>query len=760
MTVLKPVSCAGMVYFVATKGPDSTPAKPKVKRTCGYLPPAIADGNNPREPSGDPLRREHKTHWPRYQRGVPRDHNNELQERSNSKLAIEKHLDSSQFPLRGRQRLYYIHFGNIGRCHFLVGEAVQCQLFKRVWDRTFAPSVPSARRVSAGGAAVVFFLFGMLGAMAAEPKRVLMLQSFGREFAPFSDFSAAFREELVKRLQQPVDLYEASLDLARSPDSRGESPFIDYLNALFAERKLDLVVAVGGPAVRFSQQHRLQLLPSTPFLFSAFEQRLLNESLMSVNDTAVADRIDINLTIENIFRVLPGTANLAVVAGDSPLEKYWVQEMHRVFQPFESKANVIWLNDLPFDEMLKRAAALPPHSAIYYGLYLVDANGVPHEQDRALDRLHSQANAPIFSYLDTYMGRGIVGGPLLSMHAMSRLTAEAAVRVLNGESPGTIKTPALELGTPVFDWRELQRWNISKVRLPPDSIVLFREPDVWKRYRWQIATILGVLLIQCSIISWLVFERSRRQNAELQSRRRLLETIHLNRTAAAGALSTSFAHELNQPLGSILSNAEAAEQLLTLDPPDLGQVKEILADIRQADEHAGQIIRHMRKLVKRREEIELAKFDLNDVIADALRILSPEAKKREIALNAAGIRRSLPVRADPLHLQQVILNIAANGMDAMTETTPNSRKMTIETALTEGAQVEVSIADCGCGIPKEKLESIFATFYTTKQQGTGLGLTIARTIIETYGGKIWAENRAEGGAVFRFRLPLSEPALA
>lgn len=638
-------------------------------------------------------------------------------------------------------------------------ESLQCLRDHRARGRRVGPRCPSARRVGAG-AATVFFLCGILGALAAEPKRVLMLQSFGREFAPYSVFSTAFREELVKQLHQPIDLYEASLDLARSPDSRGEGPFIDYLHALFAERKLDLIVAVGGPAVRFSQQHRSQIFPSTPLLLAAVEERVIDAPTMGPNDTAVVNKIDIALLIDNILRVLPETANIAIVTGNSPLEQYWAKEMQGVFEPFENKFKFIWLNGLPFEEMLKRAAALPPHSVILYSQYLVDVDGVPHEQDRALDQLQSRANAPIFSYLDSYLGRGIVGGPLLSMSLVSRWAAGAAVRALDGESPGLIKTPAVELGTPVFDWRELQKWKISKARLPPDSIVLFREPGVWARYRWQIATLLGVLLIQCSIISWLVFERNRRLNAEFQSRRRLLETIHLNRTAAAGALSASFAHELNQPLGSILSNAEAAEHLLTLTPPDLSQVKEILADIRQADERAGKIIRHMRKLVKRREEIELAKFDLGDVIADALRILSPEAKKRGIALNAAGIRRSLPVRADPLHLQQVILNLAANGMDAMIETTPNSRTITIETALTEGAQVEVSIADFGCGIPKEKLEGVFATFYTTKQQGTGLGLTIARTIIETYGGKIWAENRAEGGAVFRFRLPLAEVAPA
>ncbi len=233
--------------------------------------------------------------------------------------------------------------------------------------------------------------------------------------------------------------------------------------------------------------------------------------------------------------------------------------------------------------------------------------------------------------------------------------------------------------------------------------------------------------------------------------------MHLNGAAAAGALSASVAHELNQPLATILSNAEAAEMLLAANPPDLTQVKEILADIRHADQRAADIIQHLRKLMKRGREIELQEFDLNDAIGGALDILYPEAKKRGVVLSANGIQEPLPVRADQVQLQQVILNLAANGMDAMANFTQRAREMTIQTALNGKTEVEVSVTDTGTGIPTDNLNNVFKTFYTTKQQGTGLGLSIARTIVETYGGKIWAENRTEGGAVFRFTLPLADP---
>jgi C4-dicarboxylate-specific signal transduction histidine kinase len=225
-------------------------------------------------------------------------------------------------------------------------------------------------------------------------------------------------------------------------------------------------------------------------------------------------------------------------------------------------------------------------------------------------------------------------------------------------------------------------------------------------------------------------------------------------------LSASIAHELNQPLGAILSNTEAAEVLLAADPPDLGQLKEILADIRHADQRAADIIQNLRNLLRRKTKAERQDFDLNDAITASLRILAPEAQKRGIALSAKGVERPLVVRADRVHLQQVILNLAMNGMDAMNSSAPDARRITIETALNGGSEVEVSVIDSGTGIPGENFEHVFDTFYTTKQDGTGLGLSIARTIVEIYGGKISGANRPDGGAIFRFTLPLAQAQVA
>jgi C4-dicarboxylate-specific signal transduction histidine kinase len=259
------------------------------------------------------------------------------------------------------------------------------------------------------------------------------------------------------------------------------------------------------------------------------------------------------------------------------------------------------------------------------------------------------------------------------------------------------------------------------------------------------------------LISALLLERFRRRRAEAASRRRFFEMTQMNRSLTVSAMSSSIAHELNQPLGAILNNAGAAEVLLAKNPPDIDQLREILADIRKDDERAGEIIGHLRGFL-RTDERSLGEVSIHRAIADVLHIVEPEAAKRGIAIDCDRTPQELSVRADHVHLQQVLLNLALNGMDAMRDATTPNRKMVFQASQVSDTKVEVAVLDSGTGIPEHRLTEIFDSFVTTKQHGTGLGLSIARTIVEMYGGKIWAENREHGGAAFRFVLPLVKSA--
>jgi signal transduction histidine kinase len=602
---------------------------------------------------------------------------------------------------------------------------------------------------------VIVLLLAMTGEAFSEPKRVLLLHSFGRDFAPWNEYARTFREELNRQSPDPIDLYEASLATARFPDEE-EGPFVEYLRTLFAKRRLDLVVAIGSPAVGFVQRHRQELSPSTPAVYTGVEQRRVSYAALTANDSVIAINNDYAAVVENILHVLPETADIVVVIGDSPTERFWAEQLRIAFRPFEKRVTFTWFNELSLEEMLKHAATLPPRSAIFFALLSVDAAGVPQEAGRALDRLYAVANAPVFSESSVFFGRGIVGGPLNSISALSREAASVSVRVLAGESPANIKTVPIGFSAPRYDWREMQRWNVSENRLPPGSEVDFRIPGMWEQHRSQVSVGLAVLLLQAAIISWLLFERRGRFTAEAEAGNRRREVVRLNRVVTANVLSSSIAHELNQPLAAILSNTEAAQILLKSNPPDLVQIGEILGDIVRDEERASEIIVGLRNLLNNRNETDLKYFDLNDTVHEVVRIVAPEAARRKIALTAECTPDALPVRSDPIHLQQVMINLAMNGMDAMDDCDAGPRNLTIRTQQnSESGTAEVTVADSGKGIPEENLTSVFDAFFTTKPQGTGLGLPIARTIIQTYGGTIWAENR-DRSAVFSFRLPLAK----
>lgn len=594
------------------------------------------------------------------------------------------------------------------------------------------------------------------GAAAAEPKRVLLLNSFGRDFSPWSEIAREFRAELDRRSPYILEVYDTSLMIERFGADQDEAPFVQYLVGLFAKRKLDLIVAIGAPAARFVQQHRARLFPETPMLFAGVEQRRVSSSLLGPNDTVVASSSDPTSIIENILQLLPETNHVAVVAGNSPNEKFWREVRQAAFRPYESRIAFTWLNELSFEEMLKRVATLPPRSAIIFTTLSVDAAGISHEESKAFVRLHASANAPIFGNSDINFGKGLVGGALVELQKTAERSAGVAVRILSGEAAGSIKTPPqLRADIAKYDWRELKRWNISERRLPPGSEVHFRRPSIWEQYRWQMSVGLAVLLLQSGLIFWLLIEYRRRQLAEIEAGNRRRESIHLNRTATATVLSSSIAHELNQPLGAILSNAETVEELLKTVPPDIGLIGEIVADIRKADLRAAEIIQQLRSLMKKRDDRELQMSDLNDSVKEAVSIAAPEAAKHGVRLTTIPGPEALPVKAGNIHLQQVILNLVMNGIDALKSCEAGTRIVTIQASRNDNSEAEVKVSDSGKGIPDGHLKDVFEAFFTTKPEGTGLGLPISRTIIESYGGTLRAENRVGGGAVFSFSLPLA-----
>ena len=440
------------------------------------------------------------------------------------------------------------------------------------------------------------------------------------------------------------------------------------------------------------------------------------------------------------------------MTGASATEQFWNDLFQRALQRSSRRVTLEWFTHLTADDMVKRVAALPAHSAIFYPTIRVDGRGVPQEGDALLLRFIEEDRAPIFTHTDSLFGHGIVGGAMFSSHEMADTCAKVAVRLLNGETPGDIKIVPVGLAAPRYDWRQLQKWGIKNSLLPPGSEIFFREPTVWERYSWQIALITAVILLQAGLISALLREHRRRRLAEVQSRQRMAELARVIRFSTAGELTASIAHEINQPLGSILTNAETADAILQSSSPDIAELKDIVKDILQDDRRASEVIRRMRSLLTK-APFELKSLDLNDVAREAVEFLSTLAVARKVELLSLITPDALLILGDRIQLQQVLLNLVVNGIEAMEDTPTENRIITIRTSRVENF-AELSVSDRGPGIPEGKLKEVFEPFYTSKAEGMGMGLSIARTIIEAHHGLISAKNRDHGGASFRIRLPL------
>jgi signal transduction histidine kinase len=597
------------------------------------------------------------------------------------------------------------------------------------------------------------------GETAAQPKKVLLLHTFGPNFEQGAAWSREIQRELNKQSPWPLNIQEQSLVTALDGDDVADAKFVGYLEALYAQRPPDLIVAFGAPAANFVQEHRTKLFSTTPLLLAAVEVRRVVQTMLSERDAVAGVRYDQVAAVENILQLLPETKAIAIILGNSPGERFWAGEHQRILGPLlnKKKVELMFYGEQPFADILKAVAALPPHTAIFYQQLAVDGAGAVYGDKEPLSRIYAVANAPIFSFDQTYFVGQVVGGPMFSPAEAAQPMAAVAVRMLGGEKVSGIAP--IDFSAPKYDWRLLQRWNISESRLPPGSEVLFRQPTAWERYSWQIALTIALILAQTGLIWVLLVEHRRRQFAEVQSRQRMAELAHVNRFSTAGELTASIAHEINQPLGAILTNAETAEAILKSQRSDIAELpviielKDIVNDILQDDRRATEVIRRMRSLLKK-APFELKHFDLNEVVQEAIRFLSALGVSRKFEMVNVITADALPILGDRVQLQQVILNLVMNGVDAMKDTPTENSIVSIRTSRVEDF-AELSVSDRGPGIPEDKLKEVFEPFYTSKAEGMGMGLSIARTIIEAHNGMIWAKNRDHGGATFRIKLPLT-----
>lgn len=592
-------------------------------------------------------------------------------------------------------------------------------------------------------------------AEASAPQRgvlFLAVEDFTRPYVRL--MFESFSDEVLRAADAPA-IYFESLDSTRFEQKGYMDDVREWLRRKYRDRRIDLVVPISEDALVFLADAHGEPWPTARVLYlEAGGVRVdVPTMLPQAGGILLTDHTLDALAV--IKTILPDTKRVAMLIGASALEKLrWRSFADKVrmagLEPIELAA-------MSMDDSLAALSRLPPETVVFILQPAIDARGHVPAPTEACELISSAGYVPAFTLGAQDLGCGVVGGMMRDWTIVGRLLGDEALTRLRKPSTEVAHVPVAKYTTLGFDDRQLERWNIPEARLPSGAMIRFREPNLWRDRRGLVLTVMGVTLLQSLLIAGLVFERRRRRRAEIESRRNLAAMAHLDRRAAMGELATSLAHELNQPLNAILQNAGVAQMLLTSTtiPAALGEMSDIIGDIRKDDIRASEVIRRMRGLLQK-HELEARPVDLNEVAEETTAIVQPDARAREIELElelADGVR---PILGDRVHLQQVLLNLLMNAMDAVVAVPPERRHVRIRTTATH-EMVRLAVSDSGPGIPDDRLSKIFEPFYTTKSEGSGMGmgLAIARSIVDAHDGRMDAENNAGDGATVWFSVPVS-----
>jgi signal transduction histidine kinase/ActR/RegA family two-component response regulator len=596
---------------------------------------------------------------------------------------------------------------------------------------------------------------------ADEPRRVLLLDSFDKQFAPFEVFKATLRNELREQSPAPLAFYEFSIDSARSTRERDDFSFLNDVLSTFKEQQPDLIVTLGSNAARFAQKNRRQLFASKPVLFTAVDERALGNSLgnsVTLNSTTVAIRNDFPEMIETIRHIVPKTKTVAVVLGNSPLEQFWRKELDREFERFQNQLTFTWFNNLSFAEMLNRSATLPANSAIFYIALSVDAEGITRSQENVISELHAKANAPLFALQSGLVGKGVVGSLGANHEDWGRKTAAIALRLLEGEAK-SIQVPPQIPGPAVFDWRELRRWNIDENRLPSGSMIQYRSLTTWEQYKWYLIVGAALFLFELILLVGLAVNLFKRRESERLAQdinRRLIQSQEMERSRLAELEGRTL--QLSRLASQLTLAEQNARQQLARTLHDGLQQLLFTAGVKldkalnagPHDDHVG-LLQRARTNVK--EAMEAARTLSVNLFPPVLYLgglpaaLSWLARRTQeqygIAVNVSADPQANPEAGDVRILlfegvRELLFNAVKHAQ---------VDRVDVKLAVEPGDTIQIQVSDEGVGFDPA------ITLYRDDQHQGGLGLFSIRERFALLGGHLDIQSGPGKGARFILTVP-------
>jgi signal transduction histidine kinase/ABC-type uncharacterized transport system substrate-binding protein len=402
----------------------------------------------------------------------------------------------------------------------------------------------------------------MTTASAEQPtKRVLIFSNYDSNLPGVVALNGALRSTVRDGSPARVEFFYEAQENTRIPMNEYEQELVSYLRRKYASEKFDLIITVGAPSLKFLSKHGAELFTDTPRLFFFYDEREELAYKLWPHITGIWVKLDIAETLEMALALHPGTQRVFVVSGNDENNRFLREQAQSELQKYESKVEIAYLTNLTIEELKGTLAALPRKSLVLFLDFALDRAGNTFSGPEALSKIGPTSSAPIYGISNTYIGAGVVGGDVIDFDVIGALTGKMALRILAGERPQDI-SPQTAASLPVFDWRELRRRGISEDRLPPGNSVRFRVPSIWDEYKWYLLGIVLLILLQSSMISGLLINRSRRKRAEGQNRQlihrlgeRVKELTVLHLTARILHDEATSVAELLQTIVSLLPPA-------------------------------------------------------------------------------------------------------------------------------------------------------------------------------------------------------------
>ena len=586
-------------------------------------------------------------------------------------------------------------------------------------------------------------------------KHVLILYSHSRLVPSNVLIDQSLSAALLNDSERALRMHSEFLDEPEFGGEAYESTMLAYLHEKYASAPPDVIIAVSDSALTFVVHHRAELFPSAPVVHVlVFSKTLQALQPMRPDIVGAPNNYEYSGTIVQALQWHPNARRLILVTGASAYDHEDEVRLRKEVPAIAGSAIPEYWSGLPRGVLEKKLRSLGPDAVVFTPGFYQDGDGNQYTPRDMAALIAAASAAPVYGPWLPFIGTGIVGGRMPSPEKMGAQAAQTVKALLAGTAPAALRLAHDTPTTLHVDWRQVQRWGIDKKLIPAEAVVHFRDPTLWEAHRTAVIVVISVFLIQTTLIASLYVERRRRSVAESTMQTLNTQLAHASRLAVAGELTASIAHEINQPLGSVQTSADTADLMLQARPERDEALIRIVTRIRSDNTRASEVIRRLRTLLAKQAP-ERRPFDVRAAIADVAMILRPEAERRKVTFNVQSSSSPAIIEGDQTQLQQVLINLALNAMDAVTDL-PDNRRL-IEVSMRRArSTIVITVRDHGPGVSMENLPKLFDSFFSTKQNGMGLGLAIARSIIESHGGRIWVENGERHGAAFYVELHVSK----